>query len=204
VDLHWASFVGGEAAQDRASWGLHAAEEAEAIGLLSRDSPCNSNRGWHGEWFYIRNPAEAPFLPFTGRRPEWQDSWSWVPSSQQNKLEVIEAELQKLVQHGLNGLRLFHTFFYHWVTPLGESRRPMWNYLGPIDPDRVSPVELAKDEVWSQLDRVLQLRAQESLKGKPRPLHATKLSTLVRSPLLIPCLFFLFALLYFDFESSIS
>ena len=36
-------------------------------------SPYDSNRGWHGEWFYIRNPAEAPFPPFTGRRRE---SWS--------------------------------------------------------------------------------------------------------------------------------
>ena len=32
--------------------------------------PCDSNRWWHGEWFYIRNPTEAPFPPFTGRRPE--------------------------------------------------------------------------------------------------------------------------------------
>ena len=62
----------------------------------------------------------------------------------------------------------------------------MWMYSGPTDPDRVSSEGLAKDEVWSQVDRVLQLRAQESLEGKPGPLHAEKLSNLVRSPLLIP------------------
>ena len=45
-------------------------------------TPCSSNRGWHEEWFYIRNPVEAPFLPFTGRRPERRESWSWGPSSQ--------------------------------------------------------------------------------------------------------------------------
>ena len=59
-------------------------------------------------------------------------------------------ELQKLVQHGLDGLRVFHTFFRCRVTPLAERRQPMWNYLGPIDPDRTSPEELAKDEVWSR------------------------------------------------------
>ena len=32
-------------------------------------SPSDSNRGWHGEWFYIRNPAGALFLAFTGKRP---------------------------------------------------------------------------------------------------------------------------------------
>ena len=76
-------------------------------------SPYDSNRGWHGEWFYIRNPTEAPFPPFIERRPERQESWSWGPSSWQNKLEVIEAELQKLVQHDLDGLWVFHTFFRH-------------------------------------------------------------------------------------------
>ena len=61
----------------------------------------------------------------------------------------------------------------------------MWMYSGSMDPESVSPEELAKDEVWSQLDRVLQLRAQESLEGKPKPLHTGKLSNLVCSPPLI-------------------
>jgi len=50
------------------------------------------------------------------------------------------------VQHGLDGLRVFQTF-YRRVALLAERRRPMWNYLGPTDPDRTSPEELAKDEV---------------------------------------------------------
>ena len=58
-------------------------------------------------------------------------------------------ELQKLVQHSLDGLRVFHTFFHHRVAPLAERRWPMWNYLGPTDPDHVSLEELAKDVVWS-------------------------------------------------------
>ena len=112
-------------------------------------SPYDSNRGWHGEWFYIRNPVEAPFLLFTRRRLERRESWSWGPAGRQNKLEVIEMELQKLVQHGLDGLWVFHTFFHRLVTPLVERRRQMWEYLGPMDPDRASSEELPKDEVWS-------------------------------------------------------
>ena len=57
-------------------------------------TPYDSNRGWHGEWFYIRNPAEAPFPPFTGGWPKKLESWSWGPTSgQKKKLEIIEAEL---------------------------------------------------------------------------------------------------------------
>ena len=44
-------------------------------------TPYDSNRGWHGEWFYIRNPVEAPFPPFIDTRPERLDSWSWGPAS---------------------------------------------------------------------------------------------------------------------------
>ena len=92
---------------------------------------------------------EALFSPFTGRRPERRESWSWGPSSRQNKLEIIRAELQKLVQHGLDGLRVFHTFFHHRVAPLAERTWLMWLYFGPMDPDYASPVELVKDEGWS-------------------------------------------------------
>ena len=68
-------------------------------------------------------------------------------TSRQSKLEVIGVELQKLVQQGLDGLRVFHTFFCHRVTPLAERAWLMWMYTGPTDPDRVSPKELPNDEV---------------------------------------------------------
>ena len=55
----------------------------------------------------------------------------------------------------------------------------MWEYSGPTDPDRASPEELSKDEVWSYLGRALQLRDEDSIEGMPGPLHATKLSDLV-------------------------
>ena len=51
------------------------------------------------------------------------------------------------MHQGLDGVRVFHTFFCHRVASLAERRRPMWNYLGPTDPDRASLEELVKDEV---------------------------------------------------------
>ena len=92
---------------------------------------------------------------------------------------VIEVEIQNFVQHGLDGLWVFHTFFRHWVAPLGERTRPMWEYSGPTDPNRTSPEELSKDEVRGYLGRALQLRDEDSLEGTPEPLHAAKLSNLV-------------------------
>ena len=67
------SFVGGEAAQDRTGGGFALQKKLSTSGTYPAYSPYDSNRGWHGEWFYIRNLAEAPFSPFTERRPErWE------------------------------------------------------------------------------------------------------------------------------------
>ena len=83
------------------------------------------------------------------------------------------------MRNGLDGLRVFHTFFRHRVAPLGERTRTMWEYSSTTDPDRVSPEELSKDEVRSYLGRALQLRDEDSLEGTPGPIHAAKLSDVV-------------------------
>ena len=59
-NLSEVALVGGFALQRKPSVG----------GLYPAYIPYDSNRGWHREWFYIRNPAEAPFPAFTGGRLE--------------------------------------------------------------------------------------------------------------------------------------
>ena len=49
-------------------------KKPSALGSYLVYTPYDSNRGWHGEWFYIRNPVEASFPPFTARRLEKQES----------------------------------------------------------------------------------------------------------------------------------
>ena len=104
-------------------------------------------------------------------------------------MEIIEAELQKLVRRGLDGVRVFHTLYRRRVAPLVERARPMWRYDGPSDLDRASSEELPDDEVWSHLDRVLQLKPKEKVDGKPGPLNASVVSKLVCSLLLTLCSF---------------
>ena len=54
------------------------------------------------------------FPAFTGGRLEKQDSWSWgCAHKEKHKVGVIEEELQKLVKHGLDGVRVFHTLYHH-------------------------------------------------------------------------------------------
>ena len=117
--------------------------------------PLRLQPGWHREWFYIRNPVEASFPVFTGERLERWESWSWGPSRREKKkVEIIKAELQKLVRHDLDGVQVFHTLYRRRVASLAERSQPMWKYNSLMDPDRASP-ELSNDEVWSHLGQVL-------------------------------------------------
>ena len=59
------------------------------------------------------------------------------------------------MQHGLDEVQVFHTFFHRQVAPLGERTQPMWQYRGPTDPDRASTEELSKDEVRSYIGQAL-------------------------------------------------
>jgi hypothetical protein len=41
--------------------------------------------------------------------------------------------------------------------PLAKRMTRMWEYLGHVDPDRVSPKEMPDDDVWSWLEMVLKM-----------------------------------------------
>ena len=90
---------------------------------------------------------------------------------------------------GLDGVRVFHTLYHRRVALLAERLRPMWRYGGPSDPDHASPEELPDDEVWSLLNRELQLKPKEKVEGKPIPLNASVVSKLVCSSFFTLCSF---------------
>ena len=122
--------------------------KSSAGGLYLTYTPCDSNQGWHGEWFYIRNSVGAPFLAFTGGRLVKQKSWSWgCAHTKKHKVEAIEEELRKLERGSLNGVWVFHTLYCRWVVPVAERTHPMWKYDGRSNPDRVSLEELPDDEI---------------------------------------------------------
>ncbi|RLN28129.1 hypothetical protein C2845_PM05G20460 [Panicum miliaceum] len=99
-----------------------------------------SNRGWHEKWFYFRNLAEKPFQAFTGAHPEKKDSWTWrAPTAEKQRVGVLEKALRKRVmEEGLDGVRLFGTILSHQVVPLADRTTRMWEYTGLADPDQAS------------------------------------------------------------------
>ncbi|RLN07826.1 hypothetical protein C2845_PM11G17190 [Panicum miliaceum] len=118
------------------------------------------NIGWHGKWFYIRNPPEAPFPKFHGECPARDLSWTWETQAEEKLLieEIKEIIRKRVAEAGLNGATLFFTMRKRCVMPLPERRLPMWLYSISADPDRSLAKELPEDEVVSWLLMVLKGR----------------------------------------------
>ena len=131
MDLFWLFFSGramtvGNSAETAPVAGFTLQRKLSAGGVYPVYSPCDSNWGWHGEWFYIRNPVEAPFLAFIGGRLAKKKSWSWgCTCIERHKVDVIDEELWKLIRLSLDGVRVFHTLYRRRVAPLAERTHPM-------------------------------------------------------------------------------
>ena len=68
---------------------------AEAYPLMHLST---SNKGWHSQWFYVKDDAAAPLLVFTGRYiVETSESWGWgVTAKGKKHLNGLLVALQTL------------------------------------------------------------------------------------------------------------
>lgn len=80
-----------------------------------------SNKGWHVEWFYLRNDfGSASFPPYTGRvikvRPH---QWPYgPPKKEQKRFEALHSALHRLVANGLTGAGVIGAYHKRRVAPL--------------------------------------------------------------------------------------
>jgi hypothetical protein len=118
----------------------------------------DSNKGWHSEWFYVSNPP--PSLPkFSGHFAQRSDEWEWATGKEEKKTWVnpMLAELKRLKDAGLTGVRVLWTFFERRIQPLKARAHPMYRYAGVSDPtrssrDELTPVEV-RARVWAMIKR---------------------------------------------------
>ena len=72
-----------------------------------------SNKGWHSQWFYLKNHTDAPLLEFTGCLiEEALESWmKWgVPEKDKKKIWDHLAALHILKERGLKGLGIISAY----------------------------------------------------------------------------------------------
>lgn len=85
--------------------------------------------------------------------------------AKKQRVAFIEKALKKLITGGLDGVRLFSTFFSHLVVSLVVRTTKMWECAGPADPDRVSLEVVSDDEVWLWVEMVLKVGNQWVVRG---------------------------------------
>ena len=64
-----------------------------------------SNKGWHSQWFYVKNDATTPLLAFTGRYIlEAPESWGWgVQAKDKRHLNGLLTALRTIKERGIKG-----------------------------------------------------------------------------------------------------
>ena len=78
-----------------------------------------SNKGWHLQWFYLKNNAAAPLPEFTRRliedAPESWRKWG-IPKKDKKKIRDHIAAIHILKENGLRGSSIigaYHTRRWH-------------------------------------------------------------------------------------------
>jgi hypothetical protein len=88
----------------------------------------SSNRGWHSEWFYIKNDS-ASLHKFTRQALVPGDHWGWGPDKlEKKKVELILCEVQELKRSLVTGPGLCWTFFSLRIQPPKARAHPIWEY----------------------------------------------------------------------------
>lgn len=84
------------------------------------------NKGWHSEWFYLKNIGTTPFLAYSGGRVlkalvEWKRD---VPSGR-SVIEIHLAAIKTLKDRGLSGVGIIGVYHARGVTPLMRHALPL-------------------------------------------------------------------------------
>ena len=88
-----------------------------------------SNKGWHSQWFYLKNDAAAPLSEFTGRlieeAPEQWRKWG-VPEKDKKKIRDHIATIHILKENGLKGSGIIRAYHARRVVPLMTRVLPLY------------------------------------------------------------------------------
>ena len=145
-----------------------------------------SNKGWHSQWFYVKNDAAAPLLAFTGRYIlEAPGSWGWgVLGKEKKQINDLLAAIQTLKDRGMKGSGIIGAYHARTVVPLMARVLPLYqmvpeaSFKGTVLVDealRYSKVvqrikeamEPMKDSVGAVLDFVYPVPGHPPMRPKP-------------------------------------
>jgi hypothetical protein len=90
-----------------------------------------SNKGWHKQWFYLKNDTDAPLVVFTGHLiEEPQESWGWDPvDAKKRRLGDLLKAITLLKRHGLHATGVVGAYHARRVVPLMARVLPLYQMM---------------------------------------------------------------------------
>ena len=86
-----------------------------------------SNKGWHLQWFYVRDDVSVPLPKYTGRLiKEAPQSWQWgVLTKEKKHITDLLAALHALKERGVKGSGIIGAYHARRVAPLMARTPPV-------------------------------------------------------------------------------
>ena len=93
-----------------------------------------SNKGWHSQWFYVRDDVSATLPRYTGCLiEEAPGSWAWgVQSKDKKHLSDLLSALQALKEWGIKGTGIIGAYHARRVAPLMMRTLPLHRMMPEI------------------------------------------------------------------------
>ena len=112
-------------------WGAPASTSATTEGTYPLMCLSTSNKGWHLQWFYVKNDAAAPLPAFTRCYIlEALGSWGWgVLVKEKKQLNGLLAVLRTLKQRGMKGSGIIGAYHTRRVAPLMACALPLYQMV---------------------------------------------------------------------------
>ena len=90
-----------------------------------------SNKGWHSQWFYIKDDMASPLPVFSGRIiEEVSGSWKWgVPDKDKKRIKDHLATLQIQKERGVKGSGIIGSYHTRRVAPLMACALPLYRMV---------------------------------------------------------------------------
>src|SRR3954471_2230608 len=112
--------------------------------VFPRVTGLESCKKWHKSFFYVKNRGtkDKIRLPAFSIGPPSKVNWTYNPRKSHALAEAFEIRLKELIRTGLCGEDLMATFISSRICPFQQRTHKLCYMSGPLDPNRVSTMEL--------------------------------------------------------------
>ena len=157
--------------------------------IFPRINGLESCRKWQRSFFYVKNTTNVDLinLPnFVIGPPTAQLNWSYNPKKHVLEVHAIHQVVKEMKTTGMTADDLLMTFVSHRVSPLQCRVHKICHMSGPLDPTRMSTVELDKGQIRRRVKSIARTRMTDEWEWGMEPYSRSNLPPAVSNLNLYP------------------